>query len=72
MALKYNDKSVAEQNSVDLAWNILMEDRFEELRGLIYTNEDEFRRFRQIIVNIVLGKFVPHALLPSFCSFLDD
>lgn len=56
MAVKYNDKSVAEQNSVDLAWDILMEDQFEELRSLIYTNKDEFQRFRQILVNIVLGK----------------
>ena len=56
MAVKYNDKSVAEQNSVDLAWEILMEDQFEELRSLIYTNQDEYQRFRQILVNIVLGK----------------
>ena len=58
LATFYSDKSVAEQNSVDLAWNILMEPQFKELRSSIYTNKDEFERFRQILVNIVLGECV--------------
>jgi hypothetical protein len=56
MAIKYKELSIAEQNSIDLAWQILMEDQFKDLRSLIYTNADEFKRFRQILVNIVLGK----------------
>ena len=40
---------------VDLCWNMLMEPVFTELRSCIYTNADEFKRFRQILVNIVLA-----------------
>lgn len=55
LAAKYDNKSVAEQNSVDLCWDILMGSEYAELREAIYTDEDEFVRFRQIIVNIVLA-----------------
>ena len=51
----YRSKSVAEQNSVDVAWVILMEDRFKDLRSCIYTNEEELSRFRQFIVNAVMA-----------------
>lgn len=55
MAQKYENKSVAEQNSVNLAWDILMQPEYRDLRSCIYSSEDEFLRFRQIIVNIVLA-----------------
>ena len=55
LASVYRNKSVAELNSLDLAWNLLMQDEFEALRGEIYTTEDEFFRFRQLMVNIVLA-----------------
>jgi len=55
LAAKYQEKSIAEQNSVDLAWNILMEKEFDDLRACIYGNEEEFTRFRQVVVNIVLA-----------------
>ena len=32
-----------------------MEPAFEDLRACIYANEDEFSRFRSILVNIVLA-----------------
>jgi class 3 adenylate cyclase len=51
----YNNKSVAEQNSIDLAWSLLMEDRFQVLRRAIYSTEAEFRRFRQLLVNTILA-----------------
>jgi len=47
----YKNKSVAEQNSVDLAWAILMQEEYSDLRHVIYSTEAEFRRFRQLIVN---------------------
>ncbi|CAB9509228.1 Receptor-type guanylate cyclase gcy [Seminavis robusta] len=55
IAVKYNQKSVAEQNSVVLSWEILMQRDFDDLRACIYCNEDEFARFRAVIVNIVLA-----------------
>jgi len=57
LATAYSNKSVAEQNSVDLAWDLLMEDCYKDLRRTIYCNEVEFKRFRQLVVNTVLVSF---------------
>jgi hypothetical protein len=55
IATAYKNKSVAEQNSVELAWSLLMEARYKDLRHSIYRTEAEFWRFRQLIVNAVLA-----------------
>ncbi len=55
IASHYRNKSVAEQNSVDLAWNLLMEDGYQDLRRCIYANQDELNRFRQLVVNSVMA-----------------
>lgn len=48
-------QSVAEQNSVDLAWKHLMDDKYKELRSTIYATEEERKRFRQLVVNSVMA-----------------
>lgn len=55
MAVSFENKSVAEQNSVQLAWSMLMEDQFKELRMAICATEEECVRFRQLIVNVVMA-----------------
>ena len=55
LAYSYKNKSVAEQNSIDVSWNLLMDDRFAKLRRQIYTTESEFYRFRELVVNTVLA-----------------
>ena len=49
VAVMYGNKSVAEQNSVEVAWTLLMEDDFADLRRAIYATEEEFLQFRQLI-----------------------
>lgn len=51
----YKNKSVAEQNSIDLAWALLMEERFEPFRKAIYSTTSELKRFRQLVVNTILA-----------------
>ena len=51
----YQNKSIAEQNSVDLAWKALMVPKFKELRAAIFGTEVELRRFRQLLVNSVIA-----------------
>lgn len=46
LAITYNNQSPAEQYSLDLCWNLLMEDEFSNLRSAIYANETDMRRFR--------------------------
>jgi hypothetical protein len=42
-------------SSVDLAWNLLMDDDYKELRATIYQTDAELRRFRQLVVNSVMA-----------------
>jgi 3'5'-cyclic nucleotide phosphodiesterase len=55
LASAYKHKSTAEQNSIDLAWNTLMDPGFDNLRKCIYSTESELERFRQILVNSVMA-----------------
>lgn len=55
LASAYKNKSLAEQNSFDVAWRVLMGEDFKDLRYAIYTSPAELRRFRQILVNVVLA-----------------
>jgi class 3 adenylate cyclase len=55
MAAVYNNKSVAEQNSVDLAWDLFMDSQFSELRATLCATPDEMKRFRQLVVNSVMA-----------------
>ena len=55
LAALYKNKSIAEQNSVDISWWLLMTPTFAELRGAIYSDASEMRRFRQLLVNTVVA-----------------
>ena len=55
IAAYYNGRSVAEQNSVDLAWDLFMREDYSKLREAICPNETELRRFRQLVVNSVMA-----------------
>ena len=55
LANYYKNKSVAEQNSVDLSWALLMDKAYQDLCGCIFTNEDELKRFRALVVNAVMA-----------------
>jgi 3'5'-cyclic nucleotide phosphodiesterase len=55
IASVFKNKSVAEQNSIVLAWDRLMESRFTALRNCIYADPEEMKRFRQLMVNTVLA-----------------
>ena len=49
------NKTFAEQNSVDVAWVLLMDADYKDLQKAIYGNEADLKRFRQLMVNIVLA-----------------
>ena len=48
LAEHYRHKSVAEQNSFDISWDLLMEDQFKSLRQVIFPQESDLKRFRQV------------------------
>lgn len=55
MASLYKNKSIAEQNSIDIGWGLLMEPTYANLRRHIYTTRAEFKSFRQLVVNCVMA-----------------
>ena len=55
MGQLYNGRSVAEQNSLDLAWSMLMDERFRNLRGALFSSKSDFCRFRDLVINSVLA-----------------
>ena len=52
IASKYGERSVAEQNSLDLSWELLMRPDFERLRSYLFESEDDLVRFRALVVNV--------------------
>ena len=55
MAALYQNQSIAEQNSLDKAWDILMEDSYIGLRSTLFVDRSELLRFRQVVVQVVLA-----------------
>jgi hypothetical protein len=56
MGQHYKHKSIAEQNSLDIAWDLLMSTKFDALRGCLFGGiPSELLRFRQVVVNVVLA-----------------
>lgn len=55
LAIKYGHQSIAEQHSVDVAWKMLLSDRYKDIRRAIYTTEREFVLFRSVLVNAVMA-----------------
>jgi len=55
IAAKYKERSVAEQNSLDLSWDLLMSTQFNTLRHFLFPTQPELIRFRQLVVNSVMS-----------------
>lgn len=55
LAEHYRNKSIAEQNSFDIAWDLLMMSQFDSLRQAIFPTLPDLMRFRQVVVNTVLA-----------------
>jgi class 3 adenylate cyclase len=55
MAKKYKERSIAEQNSVDVAWDLLMGESFKHLQKCLFSTKAELMRFRQLLVNLVMA-----------------
>lgn len=55
LAEYYKNKSIAEQNSIDVAWDILMRPELTDLRNCIYTDQEELHRFRQTVISVVVS-----------------
>ena len=55
MAKTYKGKSTAEQNSLDISWGLFMSPMCKDLRAAMFASQGELKRFRQLLVNVVLA-----------------
>ena len=55
LASVYKSRSVAEQKSFEMSWDLLMESGFDELRATICGSQCELRRFRNLVVNCLMA-----------------
>ena len=56
MARRYMERSVAEQNSLDMAWALLQKKKYRHLRSCIGGKDlREERRFRELVTNSVMS-----------------
>ena len=72
LALKYRDKSVAEQNSVDIAWDLFLSDNYCDLRELICPTPAELGRLRQLVVNLVMATDIMDPTLKKLRNYRWD
>lgn len=73
MSTLYKGHALAEQHSLDAAWEYFMLPKNKELRNVIYANEEEMSRFRQLVVNITIAtdsKFYDSRFLPMQEKFV--
>jgi len=68
MAEMCKDKSIAKQNSVDVACDILMSPEMTSLRTCIHTDKDELHRFRQAVIKVVLATNIFDKELNDLCK----
>jgi len=55
VAVKYRGQSLAEQQSIDIAWKLLMTPSYKKLRTCIFSTDAEKFRFRDHVVNNILA-----------------
>mmetsp|Transcript_10996 Transcript_10996/g.17627 ORF Transcript_10996/g.17627 Transcript_10996/m.17627 type:complete len:595 (-) Transcript_10996:295-2079(-) len=55
LAIKYNDQSIAENQSLYLGFSELLKSDYEKLRFVIFPQREDYRRFRAACVDLVLS-----------------
>jgi len=55
LAIKYNDQSIAENNSLFIAFCELRKQKYDKLRNVIFPQRKDYRRFRLACINNVLS-----------------
>lgn len=54
LAIKYNDQSIAENESLFIGFSELLKSKYGKLRKVIFPERSDYRRFRGACVNLVL------------------
>jgi 3'5'-cyclic nucleotide phosphodiesterase/Adenylate and Guanylate cyclase catalytic domain len=55
IAIYYDGRSVAENNSIEISWKLFIQTKFDDLRCCLFISDDAMEQFRQLIVDCVLA-----------------
>jgi 3'5'-cyclic nucleotide phosphodiesterase len=55
LAKKYDNKSVAEQNSMEIAWTLFCESKYDALRECLFESDADLEHFRAVLTNAVMA-----------------
>jgi len=55
LAMLYNDQSIAENNSLFVAFTELQKQKYDKLKNVIFPDRKDYRRFRSACINLVLS-----------------
>ena len=55
LAERFRNESVAEQHSVAVSWDLLMQPKYNHFRRAIYRTDAERERFLQLVINCVIA-----------------
>jgi 3'5'-cyclic nucleotide phosphodiesterase len=55
LASRYNNKAVAEQNSIDIAWTMFMSAEYSQFRKAVCPCDHQLRRLRQLLINSIIA-----------------
>jgi 3'5'-cyclic nucleotide phosphodiesterase/Adenylate and Guanylate cyclase catalytic domain len=55
IATRYKNQSIAEQNSVDIAWRLFMDNDYTNFRNALCPTTYDMQHFRQLVVNSVMA-----------------
>jgi hypothetical protein len=55
LAKRYQNQCIAEQHSVEIGWQVLMQPEFTDLQKCLFAAPEEYKRFRQLVVNSVVA-----------------
>jgi class 3 adenylate cyclase len=66
IALSYENGSQMEQHSFTLAFELLLNEEYQNLRAAIYETQEEYDRFRQLCINCVIATDVFDKELKTF------
>ncbi|CAB9521249.1 cAMP-specific 3',5'-cyclic phosphodiesterase [Seminavis robusta] len=54
LAILYNDQSIAENRSLTVGFRELLQKQYTNLRNAIFSNDEDYRRFRKVSTQLVL------------------
>jgi len=68
LATRYNNASVMEKCSIEQAMSIFLEPDFEDLRSVLFTSNEDFVKFQQIIYSTILCTDIFHKQRMDVCK----